>query len=55
MEIKTAEDVIKEMMSDKSAYLDLVEDMALKTLERDKKLLQSWIDWFNGSDIRPWE
>ena len=52
--IETAEQVVKEMQSDKSAYMDFLEDMAVKHLNNDSELLKSWCDWFNGeNDTRP--
>lgn len=53
MNMETAEDVIREMLIDQSAYGDFISDMALRYLKSDKELLQSWLDWFNGTGERP--
>jgi len=57
---KTAEDVIKEMNTDKSYYAEFMEDLAIKCMNDNPKTLQSWLDWFNyegefadGSVTRP--
>ena len=44
---KTAEDVIKEMNTDKSYYAEFMEEMALRYLKANPDVLQSWFDWFN--------
>ena len=48
--IKTAEQVIKEMNTDKSYYSDFMQEMALKYLKANPDTLQSWLDWFNVED-----
>ena len=51
--IETAEQVVEEMMKDKSAYLDFVTDFAIRHLKSDDKLLKSWADWLNGVGRKP--
>lgn len=52
--LKTAEQVIEEMNTDKSYYSDFMQEMALRHLKDNPDILQSWIDWFDcTTDEKP--